>query len=120
MDQMEVWTDTEGQRFLVAFVAIPSTSSITIDRDRATLLGRARIARMLHQTTLANSWRAGEWRDEDPLGRGRLHAVAIVWTAGPKPNSPWLIETLSRSQQWVGRLSANPRSAPPLGAGDTQ
>lgn len=117
MDLLEVWTDGEGQQFLVAFVAVRATSSITIDRDRAVLLGRARIAQQLHKGLISNTWRAGEWRGDDPSGRGRLHAVAVAWSAEAKLRTSWLTNTLAQSQQWFDRLSSGSATAPVDGAG---
>jgi hypothetical protein len=44
---VRVWTNEKGQRVIVSFASVPASSSITIDRDQATLIARAGIQRFV-------------------------------------------------------------------------
>jgi hypothetical protein len=44
---VRVWTNEKGERVIVSFGSVPASSSITIDRDQATLIARAGIQRFV-------------------------------------------------------------------------
>jgi len=44
---VRVWTNEKGQRVIVSFGSVPASSSITIDRDQATLIARSGIQRFV-------------------------------------------------------------------------
>jgi hypothetical protein len=58
---LRVWTNEKGERVIVSFGSVPATSSIMIDKDRATLAARSAIQRFIAELVETKGTIEGEF-----------------------------------------------------------